>query len=83
MLCVDFEEGRGVIDLPEHLRTTWRYVVVRDGDRSTLRVSFDCPALANPESGYRKADRYEAIDSGAQRTLVRIRTAAESTSING
>jgi uncharacterized protein YndB with AHSA1/START domain len=79
VLRVDFEEGAGVIELPERLRTTWRYSVESaSGGTSTLRVSFDCPALADPESGYRKNDRFEAIDSGARETLQRIKETAEA-----
>ena len=78
VLRVDFEDGKGVIELSEALRTTWRYVVSENVDSSTLEVTFDCPALADPDSGYRRNDRFEAIDSGAQQTLQRIKEAAES-----
>ena len=62
------------------MSTTWRYVVATgpNGDHeSTLLVTFDCPAIADPESGYRKNDRYEAIDDGAEQTLRRIKEVAE------
>ena len=41
-------------------------------------MTFDCPALADPESGYRKNDRYEAIDDGAEQTLRRIKEGSPS-----
>jgi len=84
VVCVDFQDGRGVMDLPQPMRTTWRYFVSSDGDGdgdgdgSILLVTFECPALADPDSGYRKNDRFEAIDSGARETLQRIRDAAEA-----
>ena len=80
VLRVDFGDERGVIELPDTMSTTWRYVVSTGPHRdheSTLHVTFNCPALADPESGYRKNDRYEAIDDGAEQTLRRIKEVAE------
>jgi uncharacterized protein YndB with AHSA1/START domain len=78
VLRADFGDGN-VLDLRGEWSTTWRYAIDGgDTDRTArLTLGFDCPAFKEMDSGYRRAGRFEDLESGCDQTLARIKAAAE------
>jgi hypothetical protein len=79
VLCVDFGDGN-VIDLRGDGSTTWRYAIDKTNAAEgevTLVLGFDCPSFSDPHSDYRRAGRFEDLESGCEQTLQQLKRAAE------